>query len=130
MPDTPRDATTGPARGSDPMPFDRPDGYAGQGYTLDREADLGAEFPSGTVGARPGDPAPPHDPAIPPDNGRRASFDPATGAVHGSGAGAGGGNPGEDFDSDPETGDGYPVTGGEGRPKNADADLGPGHVNE
>ena len=70
------------------------------------------------------------NPAIPPDNGHRASFDAETGAVHGSGAGAGGGNPGEDFDSDAATGDGYPVTGGEGRPKGADADLGPGHVSE
>ena len=38
------------------------------------------------------------NPAIPPDNGHRASVDAGTGEVHGSGAGAGGGNPGEDFD--------------------------------
>ena len=43
---------------------------------------------------------------IPPENGKRASFDEATGAVHGSGSGAGGGNPGEDFDSDTAAGDG------------------------
>ena len=49
--------------------------------------------------------------AIPPDNGKRASYDPATGAVHGSGSGAGGGNEGEDFDSDAATGDGFPLTG-------------------
>ena len=64
------------------------------------------------------------DPDLPPDNGRRAAIDPATGEVHGSGAGAGGGQPGEDFDSDAATGDGYPLTGGEGddgRP----GDLGP-----
>ena len=51
------------------------------------------------------------DGAIPPDNGKRASYDPATGAVHGSGSGAGGGNEGEDFDSDAATGDGFPLTG-------------------
>jgi hypothetical protein len=45
-------------------------------------------------------------PNIPPENGKRASFDEATGAVHGSGSGAGGGNPGEDFDSDSAAGDG------------------------
>lgn len=45
-------------------------------------------------------------PNIPPENGKRASFDEATGAVHGSGSGAGGGNPGEDFDGDSAAGDG------------------------
>ena len=45
-------------------------------------------------------------PNIPSENGKRASFDEATGAVHGSGSGAGGGNPGEDFDSDSAAGDG------------------------
>jgi len=45
-------------------------------------------------------------PDIPPENGKRASFDEKTGAVHGSGSGAGGGNPGEDFDSDSAAGDG------------------------
>jgi hypothetical protein len=35
------------------------------------------------------------------ERGHRASFDPRTGEVHGSGSGAGGGgNPAEDFDSD------------------------------
>jgi hypothetical protein len=51
------------------------------------------------------------DPALPPENGRRASFDPATGEVHGSGSGAGGGNPGEDFEDDRSGGDGLPITG-------------------
>lgn len=51
------------------------------------------------------------DAAIPPDNGKRASYDSATGAVHGSGSGAGGGNEGEDFDSDAATGDDFPLTG-------------------
>lgn len=49
------------------------------------------------------DPAPP---AIPPEDGHRAGFDPETGEVSGSGSGAGGGNPGEDFDSDPSAGGG------------------------
>lgn len=42
---------------------------------------------------------------------------PASGEVEGSGAGAGGGNPGEDFDSDAATGDGYPRTGADGEGK-------------
>ena len=130
MSDTPRATKADPERDPAANPFDRADGHSGQEYNADREAALGAQRPSGTVAARPGDPAPPHDPAIPPDNGRRASFDPHTGEVHGSGSGSGGGNPGEDFDSDAATGDGYPVTGGEGRPKGGDADLGPGHVSE
>ncbi|MCP3733792.1 hypothetical protein M9979_02715 [Sphingomonas sp. RP10(2022)] len=72
---------------------------------------------------------PPIDPdaAIPPDNGRRATIDPKTGEVHGSGSGAGGGNPGEDFDSDAATGDGYPITGGEGLAKGGKHDPGPTH---
>ena len=130
MSDTSRDTKADPERDPAGNPFDRADGHSGQEYNKDREAALGAQRPGGTVAARPGDPAPPHDPAIPPDNGRRASFDPQTGEVHGSGSGAGGGNPGEDFDSDAATGDGYPVTGSEGRPKGGDGDLGPGHVSE
>ena len=47
------------------------------------------------------------------ERGRRASFDPRSGAVHGSGAGAGGGgNPDEDYDSDPMAGAGAEPTGG------------------
>ena len=39
------------------------------------------------------------------ERGKRATFDPKTGEVHGSGSGAGGGgNPNEDFDSDPIAG--------------------------
>jgi hypothetical protein len=49
--------------------------------------------------------------AIPPDNGRRASFKRSTGEVRGSGVGAGGGASGEDFSSDSAAGDGYPFTG-------------------
>ena len=41
------------------------------------------------------------------ERGKRASFDRATGEVHGSGSGAGGeGNPNEDYDSDPQAGGG------------------------
>lgn len=39
-------------------------------------------------------------PAIPPENGKRATIDPVTGEVHGSGMGAGGGSPGEDMDDE------------------------------
>ncbi len=49
--------------------------------------------------------------AIPPENGSRASIDPRTGEVHGSGVGTGGGSPGEDFSSDSATGDGQPEYG-------------------
>ncbi len=41
------------------------------------------------------------------ERGKRATFDPVTGEVHGSGSGAGGaGNPDEDYDSDPMAGAG------------------------
>lgn len=41
------------------------------------------------------------------ERGKRASFDPKSGEVHGSGSGAGGGgSPHEDFDSDPMAGAG------------------------
>jgi hypothetical protein len=41
------------------------------------------------------------------ERGKRASFDPKTGEVHGSGSGAGGGgNPREDYDSDSKGGAG------------------------
>jgi hypothetical protein len=43
----------------------------------------------------------------PNERGKRATFDPDTGEVHGSGSGAGGeGNPGEDYDSDSMAGAG------------------------
>ena len=123
-------AKVDPERPRDSNPFDRQDGLYGLDYDKDREAALGERLPSGTVAARPGDSGPPQDPAMPPDNGRRAWFDPATGAVHGSGSSAGGGNAGEDFASDSAAGEGYPVTGGEGSPKGGDTDLGPPHFNE
>jgi len=41
------------------------------------------------------------------ERGKRATFDPKTGAVHGSGSGAGGGgNAAEDYDQDPMAGAG------------------------
>ena len=41
------------------------------------------------------------------ERGKRASFDPKTGAVHGSGSGTGGGgNAAEDYDQDPHAGAG------------------------
>ena len=47
------------------------------------------------------------------ERGKRASFDPATGEVHGSGAGAGANaNPGEDYDNDSIAGDGDDQVGG------------------
>ena len=95
--------------------FDKDTGKTGQGYSLEEERKLGAQMPAGSVAPAPsrvtGD-----DPAMPPDNGRRASFDPATGEVRGSGAGAGGGNPGEDFEADRSGGDGEPLTGRNDRP--------------
>ncbi len=47
------------------------------------------------------------------ERGKRASFDPVSGEVHGSGAGAGANaNPGEDYDLDPAAGDGDNQAGG------------------
>lgn len=47
------------------------------------------------------------------ERGKRASFDPVSGEVHGSGSGAGGeGNPREDYDSDPMAGAGAEPEGG------------------
>lgn len=99
-----------PERSHRPAPFNRASGYTGEGYSAEDERQMGARAPSGTVAARPGERVP--DPApVPPDNGQRASFDPATGAVHGSGSGAGGGNPGEGFDED-STGENPNLSGG------------------
>ena len=104
----PTTVSTPSARAPD-TPFNRADGYSGQDYRREDEAALGR---------RPVDqPAPDAD--IPPDNGRRAGVDPATGEVRG----AGGGQPGEDLDGDAATGDGYPLTGGEGADKRP-GDLG------
>jgi len=55
------------------------------------------------------------------ERGKRATFDPKTGEVHGSGSGAGGsGNQREDYDSDPMAGAGTPHEGG---PRPADEAL-------
>jgi len=56
------------------------------------------------------------DPDIPPDNGKRAHFDPKTGEVRGSGVGAGGGSEGEDFDQDEASGSNTPPGGRADRP--------------
>ncbi|MBA3677348.1 MAG: hypothetical protein H0W74_08095 [Sphingosinicella sp.] len=46
------------------------------------------------------------------ERGKRASFDPRTGEVHGAGSGAGGGgNAQEDYDSDPMAGGGAEPAG-------------------
>lgn len=99
-----------PERSHRPAPFDRASGYTGQGYSTADEHAMGAAMPSGTVAARPGEHVPDPSP-MPPDNGQRASFDPATGAVHGSGSSAGGGNPGEGLDED-STGEDPDLSGG------------------
>lgn len=104
-----RHPTADPERRRQPA-FDKDEGTFGQGYTREDERRLGEQMPAGSVapaGSRVGTP----DSALPPENGRRASFDPATGEVHGSGSGAGGGNPGEDFEDDGSGGDGLPLTG-------------------
>ena len=101
--------------------FDSHQGVAGLGYSPEREAAEGARHPSGEVNPSSSglstNAAPGTD--LPAENCRRASFDPETGEVRGSGASAGGGNPGEDFDSDSTSGDGYPMTGSEGRGNDA-----------
>jgi hypothetical protein len=111
--------------------FDSDEGVSGNGYSRARERQEGERHPSGEVNPQPA--AAPSDNAesadLPPDNGRRASFDPRTGEVHGSGSGAGGGHRGEDFDSDSASGDGYPFTGSEGAVK-GDHDLGPPRLTE
>ena len=56
------------------------------------------------------------------ERGKRASFDPASGEVHGSGSGAGAnGNPDEDYDADPMAGGRRDQAGG---PRPADRDEG------
>ena len=66
----------------------------------------------------------------PSERGKRASFNPKSGEVQGSGSGAGGsGNPAEDFDSDPMAGGGAkpqagPRTADEAVDRPIDADEG------
>lgn len=112
----PRDANAAErqSRADPDNAFDTAEGYSGQEYHIDRERAEGARHPSGEVNAERDPASPPRQEGsadLPPENGRRAWFDSATGAVHGSGSGAGGGNPGEDFDSDSAAGDGYVPTG-------------------
>ena len=90
-----------PERGAGKNPFDSASGYSGQEHTPEREQALGRANPSGHP--LNGDPMVGERGAVdasdtPPDAGRRASFDPKTGEVHGSGSGAGGGHEGEDYD--------------------------------
>lgn len=85
--------------------FDRSQGYSGQDYDVGEEQRLASTMPAGSVNAEPSRLGVDEG-----DNGRRASFDPRTGEVHGSGAGAGGGNPGEDLDQDSAGGDGPAIT--------------------
>ncbi|MDB5696676.1 MAG: hypothetical protein JWN21_2219 [Sphingomonas bacterium] len=98
-------APVDPERPRSGRPFDRADGYSGQGYTADDEVATGGRGGGAAITPEAGD--------LPPDAGRRAWTDPRTGEVHGSGTGIGGGSPGEDFDSSGASGDSYPVTGGE-----------------
>ena len=110
-----------PERPHADRPFDRADGYSGQGYRPEDEA---------AMGVRAGTPARTLDGSdVPPDNGRRATFDQRTGEVRGAGVGAGGGQEGEDFDTSSASGGSYPVTGGEGESRTP-GDLGPAHVKE
>ena len=82
-------------------------GTSGGGMGLERrQAKLDAD-PSPTETR----PAAEVSPDIPPDNGRRASIDPETGEVRGSGVGAGGGALGEDFSDDAAAGGGGPKPG-------------------
>jgi hypothetical protein len=98
-----------------PNPFDTMDGYSGQDYHRDREAELTRQHPGGEPMVHDGAAARPMDRSDDtPEAGRSASIDPATGEVRGSGSGAGGGNPGEDHDNDPKGGGGYPATGAPG----------------
>ncbi len=103
-----------PSRMTDPVDpqhrrrtaFDKDTGKFGQGYTLDDERKLAADMPAGSVAPRPSQLDESDG-----DAGRRASFDPATGAVRGSGASAGGGHDGEDPGDDRAGGSGAPLTG-------------------
>ena len=96
-----------PSLGSDDNPFDTMQGYSGQEYHREREKEWARQAPSGTVD--PHRQAHEHTPGsdegnTPSEAGTRAWVDPATGAVHGSGANNGGGGLAEDYDSDPHGG--------------------------
>ena len=79
----------------------------------DRRRGAGTGGATGGGGRRPARPGPAVE-----ERGKRASFDPDSGEVHGSGSGAGGGgNRREDYDSDPMAGAGAEP---EGAPRRAD----------
>lgn len=104
-----RDGTEADPERTEPQnAFDSTEGYSGQEYTQERARAEAVKAPSGQV-----DPKATRDRAlntdrrnIPPEAGRRAWVDPATGEVHGSGSGAGAGGTGEDYDSDSKGGGG------------------------
>lgn len=99
-----------PERPHADKPFDRDEGTFGQDYHRKDEAASADAMPAGSVAPRRSQ-VDADDTPVPDDNGRRASFDPETGEVRGSGAGAGGGNAGEDLATDAAGGDGFPQTG-------------------
>jgi hypothetical protein len=81
--------------------FDTGEGYSGQDYDLARERAEGRKLPSGTVDRKArGVTAEQEQGEIPADNGHRASFDPATGEVRGSGAADGLGDGRGEFSKD------------------------------
>ena len=75
--------------------FDQKDSYSGQAFRKADNDALVAADPSGGI------PSPVDEPG---EAGKRASFDPKTGEVHGSGSGIAGGNPDEEFDNDRQSG--------------------------
>jgi hypothetical protein len=103
MADTPAHPKVDPDRTEPLNAFDRADGYSGQEYDRERQAEQAA------AERRPASPTQADDGReIPPEAGRRASIS-ADGEVHGSGANAGGGAQGENFDDDvPGEGAGVP----------------------
>lgn len=121
-----------PERPRDAGPFDQQQGFSGEDYSPERERAEGRAHPSGEVNpdATRADAPEAHRRDIPPEDGHRAYFDPATGEVHGSGVGAGGGVEGEDYDSDPQNGDGYGLTGVQQQPAETPGSLGPPHFKE
>jgi hypothetical protein len=92
-------------------PFNDLEGYSGQDYNRDKEVELarldpaGRVHPDGESRVTEG----PDERDIEPENGRRASFDPVTGELHGSGS-----REGEEFDEGPKGGSGYKKTGVDG----------------
>lgn len=106
-----------PERTKPHNPFDHEEGVSGQSYSREREAAWAADDPSGAVAARAPDGG--SEGRTPPEAGRRAAIDPATGEARGSGSGAGDSPAGEDYDSDPQGGDGAAAFGGATKPDGA-----------